>query len=237
MAYYDPIFYRETVALQVSMLILSTTSVALRCLARRKKNAGLKSDDFWAIAALVLFMAYLGFSFWGLFNGGGLNLLTVPPSVAESGLKATYGAGILAILTITAPKLSILFLYRRIFLVDKALRLASTIMLVICAAWCLASVLPLAFKCTPVKKAWQPLIEGHCINMKTYLLAEEIPNCIMDLVLVFLPVGVIKKLQLPTVQKINLCIIFALGSFVSLISAIRIKLTQNQLTPGEWSLV
>ncbi|KAL8865062.1 MAG: hypothetical protein Q9174_007091, partial [Haloplaca sp. 1 TL-2023] len=168
-------------------------------------------DDFWAIAALVLFMAYLGFGFYGLFNGGGLNIITIPPSVVESGLKATYGAGILTIFTITAAKLSILFLYRRIFVVDKAFRLASSIMLVICVAWCIASVFPLVFQCAPVRKAWQPLIEGRCISLKTYLLAEEIPNCIMDLVLVFLPVGVIKKLKLPTVQKINLCLIFALG--------------------------
>ncbi|KAL9035489.1 MAG: hypothetical protein Q9180_004835, partial [Flavoplaca navasiana] len=217
-------------ALQVSMLILSITSVVLRCLARRKKNAGLKSDDFWAIAALILFMAYSGLGFYGLVNGGGLSILTVPPSVAENGLKASYGDAMLAILTITAAKLSILFLYRRIFIVDKAFRLASSIMLVICVAWCLASVFPFAFQCTPVKKAWQPLIEGHCISLKTYLLADEIPNCIMDLVLVFLPVGVIKKLKLPTVQKINLCLIFSLGGFVSLISVVRIKLTLNELT-------
>ncbi|KAL9639080.1 MAG: hypothetical protein Q9204_001254 [Flavoplaca sp. TL-2023a] len=200
MAHYDPIFYRETVALQVSMLILSITSVALRCLARRKKNAGLKSDDFWAIAALILFMAYLGVAFY-------------------------------------AAKLSVLFLYRRIFVVDKAFRLASSVMLVICVAWCLASVFPFAFQCTPVKKAWQPLIEGHCISLKTFLLADEIPNCIMDLVLVFLPVGIIKKLKLPTVQKINLCLIFSLGGFVSLISVVRIKLTLNELTYSGWPLM
>lgn len=84
-------------------------------------------------------------------------------------------------------------------------------MLVVTIMWFLASVLSYAFHCTPVDKAWKPLEDGHCFSLKTYLLAEEIPNCILDIVIVFLPLGVIKKLQLPTIQKINICFIFALG--------------------------
>ncbi|KAL8815532.1 MAG: hypothetical protein Q9223_005341, partial [Gallowayella weberi] len=84
-------------------------------------------------------------------------------------------------------------------------------MLVVTIMWLLASVLSYAFQCTPVDKAWQPLKAGHCFSLKTYLLAEEIPNCILDIIIVFLPLGVIRKLQLPTIQKVNLCFIFALG--------------------------
>lgn len=113
--------------------------------------------------------------------------------------------------TFTAAKISVLLLYRRIFLIDRWFRTASTVMLVVTIMWFLASVLSYAFQCTPVDKAWKPLEDGHCFSLKTYLLAEEIPNCILDIVIVILPLGVIKKLQLPTIQKINLCFIFALG--------------------------
>ncbi|KAL9003099.1 MAG: hypothetical protein Q9188_004004 [Gyalolechia gomerana] len=113
-------------------------------------------------------------------------------------------------------------------------------MLVVCILWFLAAALSYAFQCTPVDKAWQPLKAGHCFSLRTYLLAEEIPNCIIDIVLVLLPLGVIRKLQLPTIQKINLSFIFALGGFVSFISIVRMKLTLNELSyedrasSGEW---
>lgn len=65
MAYYDPHFYRKTVALQVSLLILSTISVALRYLARRKRKAQLKGDDLWAFLSMLLYWLYIGFAFYG----------------------------------------------------------------------------------------------------------------------------------------------------------------------------
>lgn len=65
MAYYSPAFYRKTVALQVSLLILSTMSVALRYFARRKKRARLMGDDLWAFISLIIFWLYIGFGFYG----------------------------------------------------------------------------------------------------------------------------------------------------------------------------
>lgn len=65
MAYYDQHFYRRTVALQVSLLILSTMSVVLRYLARRKRKAQLKGDDLWAFLSMLLYWLYIGFGFYG----------------------------------------------------------------------------------------------------------------------------------------------------------------------------
>ncbi|KAI4257309.1 MAG: hypothetical protein L6R42_005753 [Xanthoria sp. 1 TBL-2021] len=189
---------------------------------------------------MLLYWLYIGFGFYGLLNGGGLPATVLPPSVFEHALKASYAAGLLSLATFAAAKLSVLLLYRRLFLVDRWFRTASTVMLVVTIMWFLASVLSYAFQCTPVDKAWQPLKDGHCFKLKTYLLAEEIPNCILDIVIVFLPLGVIRKLQLPTIQKINLCFIFALGGFVSFISVTRMRLTRNELSyedlasSGEW---
>lgn len=165
-----------------------------------------------------------------MFNGGGVQPELLPPSVIEHALKvftalpdvycnltyllrrqASYCAGLVSLFSFTAAKLSVLLLYRRVFLVDRWFRTASTVMLVVCIAWLLAAALSYAFQCTPVDKAWRPLKAGHCFSLKTYLLAEEIPNCIIDIVLVLLPLGVIRKLQLPTIQRINLSFIFALG--------------------------
>ncbi|KAL9603453.1 MAG: hypothetical protein Q9219_001140 [cf. Caloplaca sp. 3 TL-2023] len=228
MAYYDAVFYRETMGLQISLLILSTLSVGLRFFARQRKSAGWKSDDWWAFAALLFFLGYLSVGFYGLLNGGGLLPTTVPPTVFVQGLKvsiailhvqchephiskAVYAAGILSLLTITAAKISILMLYRRIFLCDPKFRIASNVMLVVCALWWFAATIAFIFSCTPIKKNWYPLEPGHCISIKTYLISEETLNALIDFILVGLPIGVIQKLQLSLAQKLNLGFIFALG--------------------------
>lgn len=81
-----------------------------------------------------------------------------------------------------------------------------------CLLWWIASILPLFFVCTPIRKSWDPLISGTCIDIGTYLLGEEIPNCILDFVIVFLPLRVIQKLKLALPHKIILSFIFAMGS-------------------------
>lgn len=65
MVYYDPHFYRRTVALQVSLLILSTISVVLRYIARRKRKTQLRGDDLWAFLSMILYWLYIGFAFYG----------------------------------------------------------------------------------------------------------------------------------------------------------------------------
>ncbi|KAL8709001.1 MAG: hypothetical protein Q9220_006210 [cf. Caloplaca sp. 1 TL-2023] len=127
MGYYDHVFYREFVALNTSMLVLSTASVLLRYLARRKKQASLKGDDLWALVSLISFWAYASAGFYGLFNGGGLSPYSLPLPILVNSLKATYAAAILCLFTITSAKLSILLLYRRVFLVDKGFRRVSTV--------------------------------------------------------------------------------------------------------------
>lgn len=81
-----------------------------------------------------------------------------------------------------------------------------------CLLWWIASILPVIFVCTPIRKSWDPLISGTCIDLGTYLLGVEIPNCILDFVIVFLPLLVIQKLKLALLHKIVLSFIFAIGS-------------------------
>lgn len=78
MAYYDQHFYRRTIAVQVSLSILSTISVLLRYLARRKRKAQLKGDDLWAFLSMLLYWVYIGFGFYGLFLLIAINAMMRP---------------------------------------------------------------------------------------------------------------------------------------------------------------
>ena len=122
-----------------------------------------------------------------------------------------YALGPISISTITAAKISLILLYRRAFLPDKAFRVASNIVGALCLAWWIAFVFALLFQCTPVQKTWGD-VPGTCLDMDAVFLGGEILNCVLDFAIVVLPVRVIRKLRLPFAQKITLCFIFILGS-------------------------
>ena len=55
---------------------------------------------------------------------------------------------------------------------------------------------------------------GHCIDMKTMLVSLGIVNVFADVFIIFMPLPLIWKLNLPTDRKLGLMGIFALSSIV-----------------------
>lgn len=73
-------------------------------------------------------------------------------------------------------------------------RVASTIVGLLCLLWWISFVFILLFQCMPIQK---------------------------DFAIILLPLRVVRKLKLPLAEKIILCFIFIIGSFVGVISIIR----------------
>lgn len=68
------------------------------------------------------------------------------------------------------------------------------------------------FACTPISKAWDPLITtGHCINTLALNVAASIINFISNLAILILPQLSIWKLQMDTRRKIQVSVLFLLG--------------------------
>lgn len=80
-----------------------------------------------------------------------------------------------------------------------------------CLLWFLAATLVFAIPCIPVQKAWILQLEGTCFKMGATLVTVQLLNSLLDFGLIALPMGVVRKLQLPVRQKIQLCLIFVLG--------------------------
>jgi hypothetical protein len=119
--------------------------------------------------------------------------------------------GALAPATITAAKFSVLYFYRRLFSTDKQFRTQVTIVGILCAAWFIAATMGIILKCIPVAKSWNVLLPGYCFNLSDFAVAIEVPNSLLDFVIVALPVRVIKQLQLSLRNKIIISIVFFLG--------------------------
>jgi hypothetical protein len=106
-------------------------------------------------------------------------------------------------------KTSVCWFYTR--LGDKYLTRLSFIMFGVITCQALANVLTAAFQCRPIPRAWDTSIEGTCVNINVFYLANAALNIFTDLLTYTLPIRVILKLQMPRKQKIALVFILCLG--------------------------
>lgn len=111
----------------------------------------------------------------------------------------------------TCAKLSLLFLYYRVFQINAAFGMSIKVVGVINLMWCITAVVALSLKCVPVHKIWNPLIPGYCYNFNLFTALIEIPNSLVDFVIMIIPISALKGIQMSLRVKIYLCLVFFLG--------------------------
>lgn len=111
--------------------------------------------------------------------------------------KGYWAIQIMFPITMTFTKISMLFLYRRIFPSTRFIILLYIIGGII-LAWGLASVLSIIFICRPVQYFWDKTIPGgYCGNDFGILYGVAGPNIATDLAVLILPLPILWKLQMP----------------------------------------
>ena len=128
--------------------------------------------------------------------------------------------------TLTAIKLSLLFLYRRLFLVNqKWLRIAWWANLIYILLWTFGATGFYLFQCWPVSWYWNRYYEryqtfspytgelGQC-NATTvqHVAIPLLFSLISDIALLCLPITAILKLRISTKRKVGLAAIFGIGT-------------------------
>ncbi|KAK2797342.1 hypothetical protein FQN50_009237 [Emmonsiellopsis sp. PD_5] len=192
--------------------IVTPLFVAARFVGRLYFSGRIGPDD-WAILAALAFAEVVSIQMiivCGLAFGKHTD--DVPPLVVARTLKIYFVAQILYKVNIGLTKISILLLYRRIFIRQWFLATCS-ILTGIVIAFTTATVFASIFQCTPIEYAFKTKLPGGgtCINLTAFWYANATFNILSDLVLIALPVPVISTLQLPRKSKIALCGIFAVG--------------------------
>ena len=109
-------------------------------------------------------------------------------------------------------KLSVLFLYLRLFSVGNWMRYSVYACFILVAGAVISGMLSLMLGCRPVKMMYQWGNEGGtCIDIPTHVLAVSIINMITDFVILILPIPTIWLLHLPTRQKLAVMMVFSIG--------------------------
>ena len=109
-------------------------------------------------------------------------------------------------------KASLIILYYRIVGQQKVYRWCIYILSFVVGGYSIGITLALIFACNPLAKSWDKSItEGHCVDQNGLYIATAVTNTVTDVALLVLPMPMVFTLNMPTVQKFGLSLVFLVG--------------------------
>jgi hypothetical protein len=124
--------------------------------------------------------------------------------------------------TIGFNKMAFLLLYYRVFS-SRGFRIVCTATIAVVLLGTTAFFIATVVECIPVEKSWNKTVPGNCINNGAFRWSWAGYNTATDLFITFMPMPVIRRLQMDRTKKAGLVTIFALGLFVCATSAFRMQ--------------
>ena len=170
-------------------------------------------DDWFILAAWVLSVGFTILLIMLSYSGLGKDVWTLPFENITRTLTIFTALEKIYIPTVWITKISILFLYLRLF-PDQGLRRQIKVGLGLCAATVVCLELACVFKCWPISFSWNYWDgehQGKCTSMAAQGWANSSLNMFADIVVLVLPLPTIWKLKLPMEKKIGIIAMFSIG--------------------------
>ncbi|KAL5340231.1 hypothetical protein BJX70DRAFT_387454 [Aspergillus crustosus] len=229
-------------------IVVAVLAVVLRVM-NRVVGGQLGLDDYTIVASLLVAVAIAGVGIPLKTYGLGKNIWTVPFNDISETMKLFFVEENLYCLCVGVIKCSMLLLYLRLF-PNKALRLTIYMTLGVTIAWTTASLFSQLFSCSPISHywtRWDGEHEGRCTSHNALLLAHAVINIVLDVAVMAIPMPVLIKLQMSLEKRIGMCMMFAVGIVVTVISILRLveavgfnttmNPTKDFVPVGIWSLL
>ncbi|PVH92287.1 hypothetical protein DM02DRAFT_663089 [Periconia macrospinosa] len=195
------------------IVVLSTASIVARLRARYIMKASTGIDDILAVVGWVGLLANIVANYL-IASTGAVSLKPPSPHDIVVSHKAIVSVGYSYPISITASKLSVLFLLRRIFeMREQWFRFGWFFSLALVLAW-----LVMALTFASLQLAGRVSLEfefDYAISTLTFT------NAFTDLLILILPIGMTKDLKLSPRQRTAVMGIFALGSAGAITSLVR----------------
>lgn len=241
----------------VVLLALSNSAVIARGAGQWKGWRRLLLEDYLIFIALIISDAIIAGYLSGTSFGLGLHMYRVigsdpnPPQHLVSIFKIIWVSAVLNGSCFLAIKLSILYTYRRLFLVNQRwLKIAWWANVIYAVLWAIGSTLFYILQCGPVDYYWNRMylvaqiktsssLNGHCESNQAKIAASLITSTISDFAILLLPVSVLWNLQISTRKKVRLVLLFSLGLCACAASLVRIALAFKSRLSSDatWDLV
>ncbi|KAI1815144.1 hypothetical protein GGS20DRAFT_545146 [Poronia punctata] len=208
--------------LAISMPILATLAVIIRFHARLSRKTKIGADDYLIVAALIFCYGLTAITITAaeLGNLGGHLIFGedfVPVNLKEFTVfqQTLWIISFLAIPALGFTKLSVLFLYKRIF-ISRSFVIVSWTAIAFIIGWTITLFLINILDCIPIELNWHAYagVSGKCLNIEHIFWVVNITDIITDVFILMIPGPQIIKLQMSTTRKVQILCIFGLGFFV-----------------------
>ncbi|KAG8420083.1 hypothetical protein J3459_011395 [Metarhizium acridum] len=216
--------YNSTyIALGVVAIFITTTRLVFKQFFHPARELG--SEDWAILGTLVICIAGLAIALGGMTaNGLGRDVWTVTAAHISRSMLYFYVMEILYLAGTSLVKLSISLFYLRLFAATAgpAVLRATVAFNVL---YGLIFVTGAVFQCTPVDYYWNQYFdaaEGSCINMNLFGWLNAAIGLAIDLWMIVLPMSQVVPLRLHWKKKVGVAIMFFLGTFVTIVSALRL---------------
>jgi hypothetical protein len=107
-------------------------------------------------------------------------------------------------------KICVLFMYIRIF-PTRGFRVATITLGVVIVGWIIAIVCMSVIQCAPIQRAWDTSISGVCTDTKTSFLADAVPNIVIYIAILMLPIRAVWKMHTTVTRRLSIAAVFFLG--------------------------
>lgn len=125
-------------------------------------------------------------------------------------IQSIYIASIFYYVSLFFTKLSLLLQYFNVF-PSKKLRIATWVVLVITVIFGGWTFFSMIFYCQPIEGLWLRTPGYKCFHTVRFMTANSVFNIVTDLLVYILPLPGLRRLMLPTSQKIGLLLVFTIG--------------------------
>ncbi|KAF4451295.1 hypothetical protein F53441_5716 [Fusarium austroafricanum] len=236
--------------LGIVFLVLGLVGFGLRVMARVFVGTHTWGVDDWVLLFAVALMVPLNALSVQISRVGlGKDIWDVHPDDITDFLYLFYWDELLYLGALPLTKISILLFYLKVF-PGKHIKLACWICIGLNAAYFITFELISIFQCRPIEgawRAWDKEFEAKCNNINIQGWMAAILNILLDVATLVIPLKELYGLSLSTKKKVQLMLMFSVGTFVTIVSAVRLQslaayattsnVTQDYVEIGYWSTI
>jgi len=210
-----------TLVLVIVFPVLALLIVGLR-LHTRFRIVKITSHEDYAIALAMLFsFGCMACQIIQVYNGVGRHIQALTIAQIITSFKALWASIQCYNFALTLTKISIALQYLRIT-TGKTIRLICWVFIWFTAAFGIVALFVGTFQCVPVASFWNMQIPGKCINKTAWYYVAAVVSILQDILLVVLPFFILRRLAMPTREKVSLMVILGLGGIAAIASVCRL---------------
>ncbi|KAI0433753.1 hypothetical protein F5Y09DRAFT_43329 [Xylaria sp. FL1042] len=222
-----------TIIVGAIVAVLALIAVLLRFYVRYYRRSGFSWDDWFILLSILNVIA---------IDAADLYATSIDPNGAEVAssngkieytpvdelfTKITFTGTVLYFTLTSTTKLSILFLYNRLFSVNTSFRFQVIALIIVVIGFWISTVIADLLNCIPLKWTWLNSLDDprYCFNYNYFWLATGIVEAVIDIAILSLPIPVVSRLRLKGSKKYGIIGVFLVGFFVVISGIVKVILS------------